>query len=200
MSTLTIAIEESSDATYAKLYDRTDWDSWDETKILTVDLTVTYDSTDYTLELYDSGGGIDLLGIDDASVYTNLCGTSVNSYYEIDPNLILDVGGDPLNASYFPDGYYEFKLDVTSTMAGDATLTTTNTEGFLAEAYCKSSQLPHLLDLNDFDAHESRLQRALISMLDAAVRAGELGEYTAFDTIVTKINAFFSARELTDCW
>lgn len=196
MPTLAIAVEEYSNATKFKLYDRTDWATFDETKVNEVILTVTYDSTDYTLTLYDEGV-VDLLGID-GGTFINLCGDAVNSYYDVNPEDITDVSGNGLDDDYFPDGYYEIKLDVDHDDEG--AMTVTNTEGFLAEAYCKATQLPFELDIDDLDFEESRLQFLVIAMLDAAVRAAELSRYTDFDEIVTTINSFYSARSLTDCW
>jgi hypothetical protein len=196
MATLAIAIEEYTNATKFKLSDNTDWVGFSDADITSVDLTVTYDSTDYTLELYDSVGGINLISLGATSV--NLFGDSINSYYDVNPEDLLDGTGASLDADYFPDGYYTIKLDVEHDTEGS--MTDTETEGFLAEAYCKAAQLPFELDVDDLDYHESRLQFLIIAMLDAAVRAAELSRYTDFEEIVETINGFYSARSLTDLW
>jgi len=196
MATLKIAIEEYSNATNFKLYDQTIWGGFDNTDVSYVNLTVTYQGTDYTYKLWDDGDGTDETGMD--GTFVNLFGDDVASYIDIAPSDLLSGVGVALDAVRFPDGYYQIKLNVTHAVEGAMTIT--NSEGFLAEAYCKSAELPFLLDIRDFDHHESRLQRMIISMLDAAVRAGELGRYTDFDVILDKINAFYSARDLTDLW
>ena len=196
MATLAIDADELTNATQFKLYDETVWGGFNNAQVTEVDLTVTYDGTDYTLELYDSVGGVNLIGLGASSVC--LFGDSLNSYYSVNPEDILDGSGNGLDDDYFPDGYYTIKLDVTHSVEG--AMTDTITEGFLAEAYCKSSQLPFELDVDDLDYHESRLQFLVLSMLDAAVRAAELARYTDFEDIVDTINNFYSARDLTDCW
>jgi len=178
------------------LYDQTIWGGFDNTDVSYVNLTVTYQGTDYTYKLWDDGDGTDETGMD--GTFVNLFGDDVASYIDIAPSDLLSGVGVALDAVRFPDGYYQIKLNVTHAVEGAMTIT--NSEGFLAEAYCKSAELPFLLDIRDFDHHESRLQRMIISMLDAAVRAGELGRYTDFDVILDKINAFYSARDLTDLW
>lgn len=196
MATLLIGVEEYSNATNFKLYDNTVWSSFSHSDITSVNLTVTYDSTDYTYKLWDTADATDETSMD--ATFENLFGTSVNSYISIGPDDITDGSGTVLDATRFPDGYYQIKLDVVHT--GDGALTVTDSEGFLAEAYCKASQLPMLIDLSNFDHIESRLQRMVIAMLDAAVRAAELGRYSDFDDIVDTINNFYSARDLTDLW
>jgi len=196
MATLKIAIEEYSNATNFKLYDQTIWGGFDNTDVSYVNLTVTYQGTDYTYKLWDDGDGTDETGMD--GTFVNLFGDDVASYIDIAPSDLLSGVGVALDAVRFPDGYYQIKLNVTHAVEGAMVIT--NYEGFLAEAYCKSAELPFLLDIRDFNHYESRLQRMIISMLDGAVRAAELGRYTDFDAILDKINAFYSARDLTDLW
>jgi len=196
-NTIIIAVEESNDATTFLLYDRTVWEvAFDNTTITSVLLTVTYDSVDYTLKLWDTADATDLTGLD--NTYVNLFGTSVNSYYTADVADLLDTSGDPIDADRFPDGYYEINITVVHTI--DGSIEDTISEGFLSHAYCKATQLPLLIDLDDFDYHENRLQAILIALLNSTKRAAELGRSTQFTNKVTKINAFFDARSLSDCW
>ena len=196
-SILTITVDEYNDATKFRLYDRTDWNGgFDSTQITSVLVTVTFNDTDYTLKLYDTADSTDLIGL--ASSYVTLFGESVNSSYDVAAVDLLDSEGIPFTPDRYPDGFYEIRIDVAHTTDGG--LYDTPQEGFLAHAFCKATQLPLLIDFNNFDTMELRVQSLLIALLHSAKRAAELGRESQFTNKVKALNAFFKARNLSDCW
>ncbi len=191
---LQIFIQEAANAETFKLYDQTVWVAYDNTKVTAATLTVVYDGNTYTDNILALLGGGPILG---GPTSVNLCGTSVNSYYEVHPHDLLD-GSTPLNATYFPDGYYEITLDITYT--GTGAMTDTSTQGFLSETYQMASQLPLQIDMNNFDYEENRLQFLCIALLQSCVWAGNLGRSSQFTAITNKINSFLDARSISRIW
>jgi len=196
-SILTIVVEEYNDATKFKLFDRTDWNGgFNNANITSVLITVTHNEIDYTLKVYDIGDATNLLGMD--STFNSLVGASLNSFYEVNAPTLLDPLGIPFAPNRFPDGFYEIRVDVVHTVEG--ALDDTTQEGFLAHAFCKATQLPLLIDFNNFDYQEVRMQTLLIALLQSAKRAAELGRESQFNNKIQTINRFYSARNLSDCW
>lgn len=190
----TIEVIELEDATGFKLYDLTDWAApFDYTEVTAVSLTVEYDGTTYT---YTSAGGLLTdLGMD--GTYVNLCGPALNSYFTVTPDKLYS-GSAQLNAAYFPDGYYEITLYCTHTVDGD--IEDTSRQGFLAENYMMASKLPLLIDPDNFDYEENRLQFLCIALLRAATWAADLGRQSEFTTITSKVNDFLDARNINEIW
>jgi hypothetical protein len=63
-----------------------------------------------------------------------------------------------------------------------------------------ASKLPLLIDIDDFDYEENRLQFLCIAMLRTATWAAELGREAEFTTLTNKINAFLDARSINEIW
>jgi len=190
--TLKILIVESDNAESFKLYDQSDWAAFSHLNVTAATMTVEYEGTTYT---YTTGTGLLVdLGMD--GTYTNLCGVSVNSYFSVTPDILYS-GATQLNSTYFPDGYYEITLNVTYSAVDK---TDTSTQGFLSESYLIASQLPIMLNLDDFDYEENRLQFLCIALMNSAKWAGELGRPTSFTTITDKINSFLDARDISAVW
>ena len=191
--TLAIEIMENTDATGFKLYDLSNWDGpFVHTNVTAVSLELEYKGDTYT---YTSIPGLLTdLGMD--GTYITLCGPSLNSYYQITPDKFYN-GGTQLNSTYFSDGYYEITLYVTydGTAYEDY-----SHQGFLAENYMMASKLPLLIDIDDFDYEENRLQFLTIAMLRAATWAAELGRQTEFEDLTDKVNDFLDARNINEIW
>lgn len=197
MSTLVIDIDELSDGSAFKIYDRTDWSpAFDYTNVTNVLVTVTYNSTDYTLELVDTGESKDLIGMD--SNFTNLFGSSCTANYEVACSSLLDGSSSPLAEERFEDGFYQIKLEVTYTGEGD--MEDTSDQGFMAHAECRATLAPLKLDFDNFDYHYNRSLFLLIAELDSAKFAASLGRSTQFTTILNKITDFLDANNISRCW
>jgi hypothetical protein len=192
----TIEVVEKEDATGFKLYDVTNWPAFNSALVIPASLilTVEYGGHTYT---YVPAGGISLytaMGI--GVTYVNLCGPALNSYFEVTPDHLYD-GATQLNSAYFPDGYYEITLAVTYNAIAESDY---SYQGFLAESYLMASKLPLLIDMDDFDYEENRLQFLCIAMLRSATWAAELGRETDFTTLTAKINEFLDARSINEIW
>jgi hypothetical protein len=186
---LDIEVIEKEDATYFKLYDLTVWGGMFNFALVTsAELSVDYLGTTYTYDILTD------LGMD--GTYITLCGNSLNSYFEVYPIKLLN-GTTPLNTTYFPDGYYEITLNVTYNAVDESDV---SNQGFLAESYLMASKLPLLIDLDDFDYEENRLQFLCIAMLRCATWAAELGREAEFTTLTNKTNAFLDARSINEIW
>lgn len=193
---LSIYVVESADAETFKLYDQSTWAPFTWGNVTIVDLTVVYNSTTYTHRLYKTAPtAVNHIGLD--ATYVNLFGTSANSYYAVTPAELLTSGGVALNATYFPDGYYEITLDVTYSAVIQ---TDTSTQGFLSESYLMASQLPLQIDLDNFDYEENRLQFLCIALLQSCKWAGDLGRQTQFELFSAKVNSFLDAKEISSVW
>jgi len=208
---MNIETEELSDATKFKLFDKTDWSpefkiNW--AKVLKVMLTVNYNSTDYTLKLYDTSDATNLIGLD--ATYINLFGTSCGSYYEVAPSSLKDGGGVALDDSFYTDGYYVVTLDVTisdNTWGGEIIgvgpnylLSDVDQQGFIAHAECRATLAPLMIDLDSYDYQYNRTLFLLIAQLDAVKSAAELGRQSQFETIIDKILDFLDANNIDKCW
>ena len=190
---LDIYVVEADNAETFRIYDRTVWVGYDNTLATSVVLNVLYDGDTYTVDITALVAGGSVLG---GATSVNLMGTSVNSYYEVTPDELLN-GAVPLDAEYFPDGYYEITLAVT--YDGGA-LTDTSEQGFLSEIYQMASQLPLQMDLNNFNYEENRLQFMCIALLQSCKWAGELGRSSQFTTFSDKVNEFLDARDISRIW
>ncbi len=190
----TIEIIEKEDATGFKLYDLTNWPFGYIPALATaVTLTVEYLGVTYT---YTSVPG--LLADMGCNTLGNLtlCGNALNSYFVVTPDHLYN-GTSQLNSTYFPDGYYEITLTVTYNGVVESDY---SYQGFLAESYLMASKLPLLIDMDDFDYEENRLQFLCIAMLRSATWAAELGRETDFTTLTAKINEFLDARSINEIW
>lgn len=209
--TLNIESEELSDATKFKLFDKTAWDpefKVNYSKVVKVLLTVNYNSTDYTLKLYDTSDATNLIGLD--LTYINLFGTSCGSYYEVAPSSLKDVGGTELDDSFYTDGYYVITLDVTisentwgGTIVGTGPnylLSDEDQQGFIAHAECRATLAPLEIDLDSYDYQYNRTLFLLLAQLNAAKSAAELGRQSQFETIIDKIIDFLDANDIDKCW
>lgn len=193
---LVIEIIEEADATGFKLYDLTVYGGLFSHLLvnqLSLTLSVEYNGDTYTYtptgaSLYED------MGID--GTYINLCGDSLNSYFVVTPDKLQN-GGVALNSTYFPDGYYEITLSVIYNGVAESDI---SNQGFLAESYLMASKLPLLIDPDNFDYEENRLQFLTIAMLRTATWAAELGRETEFTTLTTKINDFLDARSINEIW
>jgi hypothetical protein len=192
--TLSIEIMENTDASGFKLYDLTAWSGlFDFTNVTAVSLEVEYNGATYT---YTSPAGL-LTDLGMGVTYVNLCGPALNSYFTVTPDKLLN-GLTPLNSTYFPDDYYEITLFVTYTGEGD--LEDYSHQGFLAENYMMASKLPLLIDIDNFDYEENRLQFLCIAMLRAATWAAELGRQSEFEELTDKVKDFLDARSINEIW
>lgn len=190
MATLVIEIIEKEDASLFKLYDLTVWGGlFVHTNVTSAELSVDYLGDTYTYDILAD------LGLD--GTFITLCGDSLNSYFEVTPDKLLN-GTTPLNTTYFPDGYYEITLTVEYT--GEGTMSDISNQGFLAESYLMASKLPLLIDPDNFDYEENRLQFLCIAMLRSATWAAELGRESEFTTLTNKINDFLDARSINEIW
>jgi hypothetical protein len=189
----TIEVIEKEDATGFKLYDLTNWPGgFDHTLVSAVSLTVEYLGDTY---IYTSTAGL-LTDMALAADYITLCGSSLNSYFTVTPDKLYS-GGTQLNSTYFPDGYYEITLYCTYDLVIEED---TSYQGFLAESYLMASKLPLLIDMDNFDYEENRLQFLCIAMLRSATWAAELGREADFTTLTTKTNEFLDARSINEIW
>lgn len=189
----TIEVIEKEDATGFKLYDLTNWvGGFNQALVTALSLTVEYLGDTYT---YTSAAGL-LTDCGLAPGYNTLFGAALNSYYVVTPDKLYS-GTTQLNSTYFPDGYYEITLYCTY---GGVDEEDTSRQGFLAESYLMASKLPLLIDMDDFDYEENRLQFLCIGMLRSATWAAELGREGDFVTLTTKINEFLDARSLNEIW
>jgi hypothetical protein len=189
---LTIYIQEEDDATAFKLYDQTDWTLFAHGNVTVATMTLEYNSTTYT---YTTGTGL-LVDLGMGATFTNLCGTNSNSYFSVTPAVFYN-GSTQLNATYFPDGYYEITLNITYSAVAK---TDTSYQGFLSETYQMAAQLPLQIDMNDFDYEENRLQFLCIALLQSCKWAGELGRSTQFTKFTDKVNDLLSARNISGVW
>lgn len=186
---LVIEVIENEDATSFKLYDLTVWGGLFNHVLLTAaELSVEYLGDTYTYDILTD------LGMD--GTFINLCGDSLNSYFEVTPDKLLN-GTTPINSTYFPDGYYEITLNITY---NGVEYSDVSNQGFLAETYLMAAKLPLLIDIDNFDYEENRLQFLTIAMLRSATWAAELGQQTEFTTLTTKINEFLDARSINEIW
>jgi len=193
---LVIEIMENTDATGFKLYDLTLWAGGFNHALIadtsTLILEVEYGGDTYT---YTTPTGLFTdMAID--GTYINLCGVALNSYFTVTPDKLYN-GTTQLNSAYFPDGYYEITLYVT--YAGVAEEDYSH-QGFLAENYMMASKLPLLIDIDNFDYEENRLQFLCIALLRSATWAAELGRQTEFEEITEKVNDFLDARSINEIW
>jgi len=191
---LDINIKEQSDGESFKIYDRSDWTellAYDHTLLTYVSLTVTYDSTDYTYKLVDTGDATDEIEL--LATFDNIFGNGVGAYFEVAPSDFSVSMAD----TYYTDGYYTIKLNITydSTAYED-----TCYQGFLAHTRCKSTMLPLLIDMDNIDYKESRLHFMIIALLNAAEDAAEMGRATQFSEKLVTINSLLDARSLENCW
>jgi len=194
MKNLTIEVIEQEDAKGFKLYDLSAWPApFDHTKVTVASLTVEHGGVTYT---YTSPAGLMTdLGMVPANV--NLCGDALNSFFVVTPGKLYS-GAAQLNSTYFPDGFYEITLYVTYT--GEGPLEDTSRQGFLAENYLMASKLPLLIDPDNFDYEENRLQFLCIAMLRASTWAADLGRIAEFETLTAKVNDFLDARNINEIW
>lgn len=193
---MTIEIIEQTDASGFKLYDLTTYAGGFSNLLvnqLSLTLVVEYNGVIYTYVPVGASLYVDM-GID--ATYVNLCGDALNSYFVVTPDR-LQSGGAALNTTYFPDGYYEITLSVIYNAIPD---TDTSNQGFLAENYLMASKLPLLIDPDDFDYEENRLQFLCIAMLRSSTWAAELGRETEFTTLTDKVNEFIDARSINEIW
>ena len=193
---LVIEIMEKEDASCFKLYDLTVYGglfNYQLVNQLSLTLSVEHNGVIYTYVPRSSSLYNDM-GID--ATYINLCGSSLNSYFEVTPDR-LQSGGAPLNTTYFPDGYYEITLSVIYNGVAESDV---SNQGFLAESYLMASKLPLLIDPDNFDYEENRLQFLTIAMLRSATWAAELGRESEFRTLTNKINSFLDARSINEIW
>lgn len=189
----TIEVIEKEDATGFKLYDLTNWPfGFNHALVNSVSLTVEYLGDTYT---YTSPAGLFTdMGI--GAGYVTLCGNALNSYFVVTPDDLYN-GTTQLNSTYFPDGYYEITLYCTYNAVAQED---TSYQGFLAESYLMASKLPLLIDMDNFDYEENRLQFLCIAMLRSATWAAELGREADFTTLTTKTNEFLDARSINEIW
>jgi hypothetical protein len=186
---LKIEIIEEVDATGFKLYDLTTWGGGFNFVLLTAaEVSIEYQGDTYTYDI------ISELGLD--ASFVNVCGDALNSYFTVTPDKLLN-GSTPLNTTYFPDGYYEITLNITYNGSADSDV---SNQGFLAESYVMASKLPLLIDPNNFDYEENRLQFLCIAMLRAATWAAELGKEPEFTILTDKVNDFLDARGINEIW
>jgi hypothetical protein len=195
---LAMEVMENVDATGFKLYDLTAWPtSFDHTNITGITLELEYGGNTYTYV----PAAVDMkteFGI--GATYVNLCGIALNSYFTVTPDHFYN-GSTQLNSTYFPDGYYEITLTVSHSYVGHATpISDYSHQGFLAESYAMASKLPLLIDIDNFNYEENRLQFLCIAMLRSATWAAELGRQHEFEAITTKINDFIDARSINEIW
>ena len=191
---LVIEIVENTDATGFKLYDLTTWAGGFNHVLLTaIAIEIEYQGDTYTYV----PTALDLkteMGV--GAGYVNMCGNALNSYFTVTPDHFYD-GTTQLNSTYFPDGYYEITVNITYNGAADSD---DSHQGFLAENYMMASKLPLLIDIDDFDYEENRLQFLTIAMLRAASWAAELGRQTEFEDLTDKVNDFLDARSINEIW
>jgi hypothetical protein len=191
---LVIEIVENTDATGFKLYDLTPWaGGFDHTLLTDIDIEIEYQGDTYTYV----PTALDLkteMGV--GAGYINMCGNALNSYFTVTPDHFYN-GTVQLNSTYFPDGYYEITVSITYDGSADSD---DSHQGFLAENYMMASKLPLLIDIDDFDYEENRLQFLTIAMLRAASWAAELGRQTEFEDLTDKVNDFLDARSINEIW
>ena len=194
MTNLTIEVIEQEDALGFKLYDLSAWPApFLHTDVTAVSLTVEHGGVTYT---YTSVAGLMTdLGMTVANV--NLCGDALNSFFVVTPDKLYN-GASQLNSTYFPDGFYEITLHVIHDVEGF--VEDTSRQGFLAENYLMASKLPLLIDPDNFDYEENRLQFLCIAMLRASTWAADLGRVAEFETLTAKINDFLDARSINEIW
>jgi len=191
---LDIAISEQSDGESFKIYDRSDWTeltAFDHSLLTNVNLTITYNSTEYTYELVNTGSAVDEIGL--LATFDNIFGNGSGAYLEIAPSDFTPSLAD----TYYTDGYYSIKLDITydTTDYDD-----TNNEGFLAQTKCKSTMLPLLIDMNNIDYKESRLHFMIIALLNSSEEVAEMGRQTQFEEKLVTINDILDSRDLQSPW
>lgn len=191
---LNIYIAEADNAESFKLYDQSTWTAFSNANVALVNLKILYNGNYYEDKLYDVNDATNEIGLD--GTYTNLFGTSSNSFYSVLPNQ-LENGSTPLSTTHFPDAYYEITLEVTYS-AEDKTDTVS--QGFLSETYLIASQLPFTIDLSNFNYNENRMQFLAIALLNSCKWAGELGRENQFKKFTEKVNSFLDARNISDLW
>ncbi len=195
MSTLAIEIEEASDASLFKLYDRTEWDvPYVSGDLTAAKVTVTYDGTDYELDLLSP---VDLIG--GGSTFINIFGTSCSSSIEITPSSLKETaGGTSLAEERFVDGYYEITLEVTYTGEGD--LSDVSKQGFIAHSECRATLAPLEINLDNYNYAYNRTLFLVLAQLPSAKYAASLGRIEQFNTIMDRIVSFLDARSINTCW
>ena len=191
---LDLQINQESDGETFKMYDRSDWTelaSFDHTLLTNVDLTVTYDGTDYTYELVDTGTAVDEIGL--LATFDNIFGNGSSANFEVAPSDFSVSMAD----TYYTDGYYTIKLDITY----DTTdYSDTCYQGFLANTTCKAILLPLQIDMSNIDYKENRLQFMLIALLNSAEEVATMGRETQFEEKLETINSLLDARSLEAAW
>ena len=191
---LDLSTDEQSDGKTFKMYDTSDWTeltSFDHTLLTDVDLTVTYDGTDYTYTIVDTATAVDEIGL--LATFDNMFGNGSGANFEVAPSDFSVSMAD----TYYTDGYYTIKLDITY----DTTdYSDTCYQGFLAHTTCKSTMLPLLIDMDNIDYKENRLHFMIIALLNAAEDAAEMGRETQFSEKLVIINDLLDARDIEDAW
>jgi len=200
-STHAVTITEQADALSFYLYDDTDWTpdgGFTSTDVTAFAISVDYGSATYS-KTYTVGAGASFdYDTTAASAYDNMFGLGRNAYLSVAPaDLLLNGSGAALAATYFIDGYYDFTVSITY----DSTATSDNvTKGFVASSECKASQLPLLFDMDNYDYEERRLTFLIVALLNSAQYAADLGRQLQFETIIGRINDFYSANDISNCW
>ncbi len=200
-STFATTITEQADAQSFYLYDDTVWTpdgGFTSTDLTAFAISVDYGTSTYS-KTYTVGAGTSFdYDTTAASTYDNMFGIGRSAYWSVAPaDLLLNGSGAAIAATYFPDGYYDFTISITY----DTTAASKNvTKGFTAQADCKASQLPLLFDMNNYDYEERRLTFLIISLLNSATYAADLGRQLQFETIIGRINDFYDANDISNCW
>ena len=200
-STFAVTITEQAAATSFYLYDDTNWtpdSGYTSTDLTAFAISVDYGNATYSKTYTVGAGGSFDYDTTAANTYDNMFGIGRAAYWSVAPaDLLLDGSGAAIAATYFPDGYYDFTISITY----DTTDTSENvTKGFIAHAECKASQLPLLFDMNNYDYEERRLTFLIISLLNSATYASDLGRQLQFETIIGRINDFYTANDISNCW
>jgi hypothetical protein len=201
LSTFDVSIVEYSGATSFYLYDDTDWTpdgGFVSTNLSALSVSIDLNGSTYSKDYTVGGGGSYDYDTTAAFSYDNLFGIGRNAYWKVYPSdLLLNGTGSALADTYFPDGYYSITIGLTY----DGTSTVDNVaKGFVAHASCKASQLPLMFDMNNYDYEERRLTFLIATLLNSAEYAAELGRQVQFETIIGRINDFYSANDISNCW
>lgn len=200
-STYAVTITEQADAKSFYLYDDTDWTpdgGYTSTNLTAFGISVDLNGSTYSKTYTVGAGGGNDYDTTAASSYDNMFGIGRNAYWSVAPSdLLLGGSGSPIDSTYFPDGYYDFTVSITYDTTANSD---TPKKGFTAQAAVKAAQLPLLFDMNNYDYEERRMTFLIVSLLDSASYAAELGRQTQFETVIGRINDFYDAKDLSNPW
>lgn len=172
---LRMDIEEFNDASAARFYDKTVW-AGHEANIVSARITMKSDQFEGNYE-FRLINGADRTVLDDY-LLNGFINVSLNSFVGVEP---LPEGDPIILPETYPDGYYEFTLEVLIT--GDTEVSTyMENQGFFAFIENRAARLK--LDLPEYVLEHFITLYMYLYAAKAAASVGQISKYTRFVNFV----------------